>query len=99
RVKRGLPFALRRCGYKTYSLYSWFGAFVGARGFQTSTGIEHFLDSRQLGIGTIDTDAVFYEKVTDVFAKEHGNGPLFVFVYLAANHFPWDHRYRPDLLP
>ena len=31
RVKRGLPYALRECGYKTYSLYSWFGAFVGAR--------------------------------------------------------------------
>src|SRR6266436_3460542 len=60
RVKRGLPYALRECGYNTYSLYSWFGAFAGARGFQTSTGIEHFL---------------------------------------AANHFPWDYHYRPDLLP
>ena len=35
RVQRGLPHALRNCGYKTYSLYSWFGAFVGARRFQT----------------------------------------------------------------
>ena len=25
RVKRGLPDALRKCGYSTYSLYSWFG--------------------------------------------------------------------------
>jgi len=24
---------------------------------------------------------------------------MFVFVYLAANHFPWDDRYRPDLMP
>jgi hypothetical protein len=23
---------------------------------------------------------------------------MFLFVYLAANHFPWDHRYRPDLM-
>src|SRR5262249_12397096 len=28
-----------------------------------------------------------------------GNGPVFVFVYLAANHFPWTYRYRPELLP
>src|SRR5262249_55281833 len=28
RVKRGLPYALRECGYSTYSLYSWFGAFA-----------------------------------------------------------------------
>src|SRR5262249_2314653 len=35
----------------------------------------------------------------DIVARERGNGPLFVFTYLAANHFPWDFRYRPDLTP
>jgi hypothetical protein len=100
RVARSLPLALRRCGYDTYSLYSWFGAFVGARGFATSTGIQHFLDTRQLKIdGDNNTDAAFYDRVAGVMEKARGRGPLFVFVYLAANHFPWDHRYRPDLLP
>jgi len=99
RVKRGLPYALRQCGYSTYSLYSWFGAFVGARGFQTSTGIEHFLDSKQLHAGPADTDSFFYDHAADVIAQERGRGPVFVFVYLAANHFPWDYHYRPDLLP
>jgi hypothetical protein len=99
RVKRGLPYALRKCGYKTYSLYSWFGAFVGARNFQTSTGIEHFLDAKQLRTGPADTDIFFYDHAARVIAKEHGNGPVFVFVYLATNHFPWTYRYRPDLLP
>src|SRR5258708_40301092 len=56
RGKRGLPEALRKCGYSTYSLYSWFGAFVGARGFQTSTGIEHFLDAKQLTVGPARTE-------------------------------------------
>ena len=99
RVKRGLPHALRACGYKAYSLYSWFGAFVGARGFHTTTGIEHFLDARQLRAGAADTDRFFYDHAVDVIARERDNGPVFVFVYLAANHFPWDYRYRPDLLP
>src|SRR6516225_10073848 len=62
RVKRGLPYALRECGYSTYSLYSWFGAFAGARGFQTSTGIEHFLDAKQLHAGPADTDIFFYDR-------------------------------------
>ena len=31
RVKRGLPQALRRCGYKTISLYPAYGAFLSAR--------------------------------------------------------------------
>ena len=43
RVERGLPLALRRCGYNTLSLYPAYGAFMGARGFQTSTGIQRFL--------------------------------------------------------
>jgi hypothetical protein len=96
RIQRGLPQALRRCGYKTYSLYSWFGAFVGARGFQTSTGIEHFLDAGQLRTGPADTDAFFYGRTAEVLAREQGGGPVFVFVYLAMNHFPWTYRYRPD---
>ena len=28
RVKRGLPLSLRHCGYRTYSLYPWLGAFM-----------------------------------------------------------------------
>ena len=99
RVNRGLPHALRKCGYKTYSLYSWFGAFVGARRFQTSTGIEHFLDAGQLRTGPADTDSFYFDHAARVIAHDRGNGPVFVFVYLAANHFPWGYRYRPDLLP
>ena len=99
RVKRGLPHALRECGYTTYSLYSWFGGFVGARGFQTTAGIEHFLDSKQLGSGAADTDRFYYDHAARIIAEQRDNGPVFVFVYLAVNHFPWNYRYRPDLLP
>jgi phosphoglycerol transferase MdoB-like AlkP superfamily enzyme len=98
RVKRGLPHALRACGYKTFSLYSWFGAFVGARGFQTTAGIEHFLDAKQLRTGPADTDSFYYDHAARVIAQERHNGPVFAFVYLATNHFPWNYRYRPDLL-
>ena len=34
RVERGLPHALRRCGYKTFTFYPMYGAFLGARHFQ-----------------------------------------------------------------
>jgi len=98
-VKRGLPHALRKCGYSTYSLYSWFGAFVGARRFQTATGVEHFLDAKELRTGPADTDIFFYDHAVRVIAQDRDRGPVFVFVYLAVNHFPWDYRYRPDLLP
>ena len=98
-MKRGLPDALRKCGYSTYSLYSWFGAFVGARGFHTTTGIEHFLDAKQMHTGPADTDSFFYDYAARVIADDQSHGPVFVFINLAMNHFPWDFRYRPDLLP
>src|SRR4029077_11673994 len=39
RVERGLPAALRRCGYRTFSLYPALGAFMSAKSFQTTTGV------------------------------------------------------------
>src|SRR5207302_6681357 len=49
RVERGLPLALRRCGYRTFSLYPALGAFMSARGFQTTMGVQHFFDATALG--------------------------------------------------
>ncbi|TMJ29851.1 MAG: LTA synthase family protein [Alphaproteobacteria bacterium] len=95
-VKRSFPEALRRCGYGTYSLYSWFGAFLGARAFQTAAGIEHFLDAPRLRAGPGDTDGFFYDHAIRIIAHEHR--PVFVLAYLIANHFPWTYRHRPDLL-
>ena len=99
RVERGLPLALRRCGYNTVSLYPAYGAFMGARGFQTSTGIQHFYDARDLGAKGIEPDAFFYDKAAKLIAEQPANTPLFTFVYLAANHFPWEKKFRPELLP
>ncbi len=64
RVERGLPVSLRRCGYKTFSLYPFYGAFLSARGFQTSAGIEHFLDMKSLGTRTIEPDSFYFDAAT-----------------------------------
>jgi hypothetical protein len=99
RVERGLPMALRRCGYNTVSLYPAYGAFMSARGFHASTGIQHFYDAKDLGAKGIEPDSFFYDKAVKLIAGQPANKPLFAFVYLAANHFPWETRFRPDLLP
>src|SRR6478672_8496963 len=62
RVERGLPLALRRCGYSTISLYPAYGAFMSARSFQTTTGIQHFYDARDLGAKDVEPDSFFYDK-------------------------------------
>jgi hypothetical protein len=99
RVNRGLPAALRRCGYRTFSLYPALGAFMSARSYQTTTGVQHFFDQHDLGTSEIEPDSFFFDAAAKMIANEHERSPMFIFVYLAANHFPWDFRYRPDLMP
>jgi hypothetical protein len=99
RVERGLPTALKRCGYKTFTLYPAKGAFMSARGFQKTAGVESFFDSKDMGAHGVETDAYFYDQAAQVIGRERGKAPLFIFSYLAANHFPWDHTFRADLTP
>jgi phosphoglycerol transferase MdoB-like AlkP superfamily enzyme len=99
RVERGLPMALRRCGYNTVSLYPAYGAFMSARGFHTTTGIQHFYDARDMGARGIEPDSFFYDKAVKLIGEQPPKAPLFTYVYLAANHFPWETKFRPELLP
>ena len=98
RVERGLPQTLRNCGYKTHTLYPMYGAFLSARNFQTTAGIQTFHDSESLGAKFLDPDAFYLNKAADLVAAR-GKDPLFMLVYTAQNHFPWDFRFRPDLAP
>jgi Sulfatase len=99
RVERGLPRTLAGCGYQTYTLYSWPGAFLGARSFYKSAGIDHFIDAKDMGTSELEPDGFFYDQAMRIVERELGKDPLFIFVCLAANHFPWSYRYRPELTP
>lgn len=99
RVERGLPAALRRCGYRTFSIYPALGAFMSARNFQTTTGMERFLDQGALGTTRIEPDRFYYDAALRMIERERDKGPMFLLVYLAANHYPWNYRWRPDLMP
>jgi hypothetical protein len=99
RVERGLPTALRRCGYHTFSIYPALGAFMSAKSFQTSTGMQNFFDQKSLGTSRVEPDQFYYDAARRMIERERGNGPMFLFVYLAQNHYPWNYRWRPDLLP
>jgi hypothetical protein len=95
-VERGLAHALRGCGYRTFSMYPYYGAFVGARRFHTGAGIERFFDADNLG-GLKKTDSHYFDFAVRTITWERTGAPMFLFVYTAANHFPWNSRYRPDL--
>ena len=99
RVERGLPQALRRCGYKTFTLYPAYGAFLSARRFQNTAGIDRMIDAKEMGAGDVEPDAFYYDKAKELIGRERGSAPLFLFVYTVANHFPWDTKFRPDLTP
>ena len=101
RVTRGLPQALQRCGYKTVSLYPTYGDFLSARAFQKGIGVEEFIDMAEMGVNEdMQPDSFYYDQALKVFAREQPRqSPVFMFVYLTANHFPWTDVYRPDLTP
>jgi hypothetical protein len=99
RVARGLPHSLNRCGYKTFSLYPFYGAFLGSRAFQTTAGVERYLDMRDLGTRSFEADSFYFNQATKIIGRERSNGPVFLYVYTVANHFPWDTRLRPELTP
>jgi hypothetical protein len=98
-VERGLPQALRRCGYRTFSLYPAYGAFLSARKFQTGTGVGRLIDSAEMGAGDVEPDRFYYDQAARLIERERGAAPLFLFVYTVANHYPWESRFRPDLTP
>jgi hypothetical protein len=99
RVSRGLPHSLSGCGYKTFSLYPFYGAFLRSRAFQTTAGIGNYLDMFDLGTRDFEADSFYFDRAINVIERERGNGPLFLYVYNVANHFPWDTRLRPELTP
>ena len=99
RVSRGLPHSLSRCGYQTFSLYPFYGAFLGSRAFQTTAGIAHYLDMLDLGTRDFEADSFYFDQASKIIERERGNGPLFLYIYTVANHFPWDTRLRPELTP
>lgn len=99
RVGRGLARSLGRCGYNTFSLYPFYGRFLSSRAFQTTAGVEHYLDMRDLGTLDFEADGFYFNQAAKIIAREHSKGPLFLYVYTVANHFPWDTRLRPELTP
>ena len=101
RVTRGLPQALQRCGYKTFSLYPTYGDFLGARKFQKGAGVGQFIDMADMGVDEdMQPDKFYFDQALKVFAgQQRSQSPIFMFVYLTANHFPWTSVYRPDLTP
>ena len=98
-VNRGLPQALKRCGYKTISLYPAYGAFLSAKKFQETTGIGRFLDSADMKAGDFEPDRFYYDQALQAIQSDKGDQPLFILVYTMFNHFPWWNTLRPELTP
>ena len=79
RVGRGLPASLAHCGYKTFTLYPFYGAFLSSRAFQTTTGIGRYLDMTDLGTENFERDTFYFNQAEKIVARERGHGPLFLY--------------------
>jgi phosphoglycerol transferase MdoB-like AlkP superfamily enzyme len=99
RVVRGLPNALRRCGYQTRTIYSALGAFMSERSFHNSVGVQKFRDQNDMRAEEFEPDVFYYNKALGALTRDREKGPMFLYIYLAANHYPWYERWRSDLMP
>src|SRR4029079_11607366 len=52
-----------------------------------------------LGTGSFEAYSFYFNQATKIIARERSDGPVFLYVYNVANHFPWDTRLRPELTP
>jgi Sulfatase len=98
RVERGLPRALQRCGYHTFTIFPVFGGFMGARSYQTGTGVQTFVDGTDIKGSVFEPDRFYFENAVRMIARERVKGPMFLYVYLTANHFPWSYPFHEELL-
>jgi Sulfatase len=99
RVRRGVPEALHGCGYTTHALYPVSGGFLAARSFYKGVGFDDFMDGSEVGGGAFEPDRFYYDLGARLIARERQRGPLFLYLYLTANHFTWDHTFHPELTP
>jgi hypothetical protein len=99
RIKRGLPSALRRCGYRTFSLYPYRGAFLSAKSFHTTAGVQGFYDMDAMQAREFEPDRFYYDAARRLIARERAAGPVFAYVYLSALHGPYDTPWMPELTP
>ena len=99
RVERGLPRALQRCGYRTHAIYPVNGGFLGASSYYKGVGIAHFVDGKTLGSNVFEPDRFYFDAALRMIDRDRRQGPMFLYVYLTANHFTWDHQFHPELTP
>jgi hypothetical protein len=99
RVERGLPRALQRCGYRTHAIYPVNGGFLGAGSYYKGVGIADFVDGKALGSNAFEPDRFYFDAALRMIERDRRQGPMFLYVYLTANHFTWDYQFHPELTP
>ncbi len=99
RVERGLPHALRRCGYKTFSLYPGWASSSAPATSRPRPASSISSTRKRLRHARRRARQFLLRPGARLIERERGTAPLFLFVYTMANHFPWNHRFRPELTP
>ncbi len=99
RVARGLPNSLQRCGYRTFSIYPVAGDFLGARSFYKGVGVQHFVDGKEIGGNAFEPDRFYFDAAARMIERERAGGPMFLYIYLTANHFPYDYQAHAEHTP
>src|SRR6266568_1513174 len=77
---------------RSYGRFAYFVTRIAAG--RVERGLPKAIGSTQL-----EPDRYYYDAAARIIEQERGKSPAFIYVYLAANHFPWEHSWRPELTP
>jgi hypothetical protein len=61
--------------------------------------VQNFLDGKDINGRVFEPDGFYFENAVRMIEREHGKGPMFLYLYLTANHFPWSYPFHEELLP
>jgi Sulfatase len=99
RVSRGLPHSIEPMRLQDLQPLSVLWRVSRFPCFPETAGIARYLDMLDLGTRDFEADSFYFDSAVKIIERERGDGPLFLYVYTVANHFPWDRRLRPELTP
>jgi hypothetical protein len=75
------------------------GGFLGSGSFYKGVGVQDFIEGSDIGGGAFEPDRFYFDAAARLIARERDRGPVFVYLYLTANHFTWDYTFHAELTP
>jgi phosphoglycerol transferase MdoB-like AlkP superfamily enzyme len=101
KVKETIPQLLADCGYRNVLFYPMMKNFVSNARFYESIGLKEIFDMKDQGAPTMtERDRFYYGNALNEMERHvrTSDRPLFTFIQTMSGHWPYDHKYFPEVV-